>query len=159
MEFLEYLCLLFLESLGKIQFSYNSFFSKPRKDPCKFKISKNHVLIWNFRIFSQESHVSFAFFIFHSLKSGKTPKNSKFLKILVIFGISAIFYPEIMYHLYVTFTRHLSSKKSERPRKILNSKKCLWHSDSTYFSSRNHPSYWSDSHNSRFYEEKLNFGH
>ena len=35
-----------------------------------------------------------------SLKSGKTPTNSKFTKMILRFGISAFFSPENMYHLY-----------------------------------------------------------
>jgi len=41
-----------------------------------------------------------------SIKSGKTPTNSKFSKIMVIFGISVCFDPENMYHVHFAYSCH-----------------------------------------------------
>ena len=51
-------------------------------------------------LLSTRNDISFVFCIFLWLNSGKTPTNSKFSKIHVIFGFSAFFYLENMYHLY-----------------------------------------------------------
>jgi len=89
MSFSESPC--FFTQKTRIIYIFNISFTKSRKDPHKFKISKNNGHIRNLRIFLPQKLVSFVFCIVLSLNPGKTqqklkiPRKTSQIRILRVF--------------------------------------------------------------------------
>ena len=109
----------FFTQKTRIIYIFNISFTKSRKDPHKFKISKNNGHIRNLRIFLPQKLVSFVFCIVLSLNPGKTQQKLKIPRKTSQIRILRVFLPRShISHVFLTYLSLISSKKLTRPHKF-----------------------------------------